>query len=63
MSPLSSAARQKYAYPKKKLASAMEEVHKNIPKNVKKTGKTGKAKEAMLRAIGFSKAGLSRKKK
>jgi len=35
----------------------MEEVHRNVPKNVKATGKTGKAKESMLRAIAFSKAG------
>jgi hypothetical protein len=39
-----------------KVASAMEEVHNNVPRNVKATGKTGKAKEAMLRAIAFSKA-------
>ncbi len=45
-----------------KLGAAMKEVHKNIPKNVKKTGKKGKAKEKMLRAIGFSKAGMSKKK-
>lgn len=44
------------------LASAMREVHKNVPKNVKATGKTGKAKEAMLRAIAFSKAGESKPK-
>lgn len=47
---------------KGKLGAAMEEVHKSIPKNVKKTGKKGKAKEAMLQAIAFSKAGLSKKK-
>jgi len=34
----------------------MEEVHKDVPKNVKATGKTGKAKEKMLEAIAFSKA-------
>lgn len=39
-----------------KVAAAMEEVHNNIPANVKATGKKGKAKEAMLRAIAFSKA-------
>ena len=39
-----------------KLESAMREVHTNVPKNVKATGKTGAAKEAMIRAIGFSKA-------
>ena len=53
--PTSSASRQRYAYPKKRVASAMKEVRKNIPKNVKKTGKTGKAKERMLKAIAFSK--------
>lgn len=41
---------------KAKVASAMEEVHNNVPANVKATGKKGKAKEAMLRAIAFSKA-------
>lgn len=39
-----------------KLESAMREVHTDVPKNVIATGKTGKAKEAMIRAIGFSKA-------
>lgn len=39
------------------LESAMREVHNKIPKNVKKTGKKGKAREAMLRAIAYSKAG------
>lgn len=34
----------------------MKEVHRKVPKNVKKTGKKGKAKEKMLRAIGMSKA-------
>ena len=47
---------------KMNLDSAMSEVHKDTPKNVTKTGKTGKAKEAMLRAIAFSKAGQSKKK-
>lgn len=42
------------------LNEAMSEVHKNVPENVKKTGKKGKAKEAMLRAIAFSKAGEGR---
>jgi hypothetical protein len=36
--------------------SAMREVHTNVPKNVKATGKKGKAKEKMLQAIAFSKA-------
>lgn len=54
--PTSSAARRKYAYPpRKKLEKAMSEVHKRIPKNVKKTGKTGKAREKMLAAIALSK--------
>ena len=39
------------------LSSAMREVHRNVPRSVKKTGKIGKAKEKMLRAIAFSKAG------
>lgn len=43
-----------------KLENAMREVHTNVPKNVKATGKTGAAKEAMLRAIAFSKAGESK---
>jgi hypothetical protein len=43
-----------------KLGAAMREVHKNVPKSVTKTGKTGAAKEAMIRAIGFSKAGQSK---
>lgn len=34
----------------------MAETHRNIPANVKKTGKTGKAKEKMIRAISMSKA-------
>ena len=46
-----------------KLDVAMQEVHRNTPKNVEKTGKKGKAKEAMLRVVAFSKAGQSRKKK
>jgi hypothetical protein len=44
-----------------KLANAMREVHNDVPKNVKKTGKAGMAKERMLRAIAFSKAGQSNK--
>ncbi len=43
------------------LEEAMREVHTNIPENVKKTGKKGKAKEKMLQAIAFSKAGKSKK--
>lgn len=39
-----------------KVTAAMEEVHNNVPRNVKATGKKGAAKEAMLRAIAFSKA-------
>lgn len=41
---------------KSKLEKAFQEVYTNIPKNVKKTGKTGKAKNKMLQAIAFSKA-------
>lgn len=44
------------------LDAAMEEVHKNMPMSVRKSDKKGKAKEAMLRAIAFSKAGKSRPK-
>lgn len=39
-----------------KLGAAMREVHNNIPSTVRATGKTGAAKESMLRAIAFSKA-------
>jgi hypothetical protein len=42
--------------------SAMREVHTNVPKNVIATGKTGAAKEAMIRAIGFSKARRGKKR-
>ena len=45
----------------RKVAAAMEEVHANIPSTVKATGKKGKAKEAMLRAIAFSKARAKKK--
>lgn len=41
----------------RKMDAAEREVHENVPKNVMKTGKTGKAKEAMLQAIAYSKAG------
>jgi len=41
---------------KSSVQSAMREVHENVPANVKATGKKGKAKESMLRAIAFSKA-------
>jgi hypothetical protein len=47
---------------KKNLESAMEEVHRNMPRNVVATGKTGVAKEKMLEAIGFSKARQKMKK-
>jgi hypothetical protein len=39
------------------IQAAIEEVHTNVPKTVTATGKTGAAKEAMIRAIAFSKAG------
>lgn len=39
-----------------RIERAFAEVHKNVPANVKATGKTGKAKEAMLAAIAISKA-------
>lgn len=45
------------------VGSAMREVHSDVPSNVEKTGKKGKAKETMLRAIAFSKAGKSKKGK
>ncbi len=34
----------------------MKEVHENVPRNVKKAGKTGKAAEKMKVAIALSKA-------
>lgn len=37
--------------------NAMHEVFTNVPKNVTATGKTGAAKNKMLQAIAFSKAG------
>ncbi len=39
-----------------RLAAAMAEVHANIPSSVKAAGKKGKAKEAMLAAIAYSKS-------
>jgi hypothetical protein len=39
------------------IQAAMEEVHKNVPKNVIATGKTGAAKQKMLAAVAYSKAG------
>ena len=41
---------------KSKLGTAMSEVHRNIPSTVKRANVSGKRKEAMLRAIAFSKA-------
>ena len=41
--------------------TAFHEVFHNVPKNVRKTGKTGKAKRKMMIAIALSKAGMSRK--
>ena len=35
---------------------AFSEVHANVPSTVKATGKTGKAKDAMLTAVALSKA-------
>ena len=35
---------------------AFAEVHANVPSTVKATGKTGKAKEAMLTAVALNKA-------
>jgi len=42
--------------------AAFSEVFHNTPKNVKKSGKKGKAKRAMMIAIALSKAGMSKKK-
>ena len=39
-----------------RITNAFHEVHANVPANVKATGKTGKAKNAMLTAIALSKA-------
>jgi len=39
-----------------KLSDAFREVNTNIPKNVIKSGKKGKAKRKMLAAIAYSKA-------
>lgn len=39
-----------------KVAAAFHEVYSNVPKNVKATGKTGKAKQKMMTAIALSKA-------
>lgn len=41
---------------KSKVSSAFHEVYTNVPKNVKKTGKTGEAKRKMMTAIALSKA-------
>lgn len=38
------------------MSAAFHEVHENVPKNVKATGKTGEAKQAMMTAIALSKA-------
>lgn len=39
-----------------KVSAAFHEVYENVPKSVKKTGKTGKAKQEMMTAIALSKA-------
>jgi hypothetical protein len=39
-----------------KVDEAFHEVYANVPKNVKKTGKTGMAKRKMMTAIALSKA-------
>jgi len=41
---------------KGKLEAAMKEVHTNIPSTVEKANVSGKKREAMIRAIAFSKA-------
>lgn len=38
------------------LQQAFHEVNSNVPKNVKKTGKKGKAKRKMMTAIALSKS-------
>ena len=43
--------------------AAFHEVFHDVPKAVKKSGKTGKAKQKMMVAIAMSKAGLSMMKK
>lgn len=47
----------------KKLDTAFSEVYEDEPSTVTATGKTGKAKTSMLRAIAFSKARAAMKKK
>lgn len=41
---------------RKKVESAMREVHTNIPSTVERADVSGEKREAMLRAIAFSKA-------
>ena len=43
------------------IQQAFREVYANVPKNVTATGKTGKAKQKMMAAIAFSKAGRDKK--
>lgn len=45
------------------VARHMAEVHKNIPSTVKRAKVKGKKKEAMLRAVAFSKVRQAQKKK
>lgn len=47
---------EKKTQTEKKVASAMHEVFHDVPKTVKATGKTGKAKRKMQVAIALSKA-------
>lgn len=55
--PLSSRPKgQRHSVDNSSVESAMREVHTNIPRNVKATGKKGAAREKMLQAIAFSKA-------
>lgn len=39
-----------------RVSAAFHEVYENVPKSVKKTGKKGEAKRAMMTAIALSKA-------
>lgn len=41
---------------RKRVESAMSEVHRNIPSTVERANVSGERKEKMLRAIAFSKA-------
>lgn len=46
----------KHGHGRRVLASMMQEVHTNVPSTVRRADVSGERKEAMLRAIAFSKA-------